>query len=69
VYVFEVVARRNQYMKNLDEDPRVKDVFLGRLLYSGLQEQFLGPNFDYRDNVIDIVLGSLSEPSTDGNWE
>ncbi len=69
VYVFEVVARRDQYMKDLDDDPRVKDAFLGRFLYSGLQEQYLGANFDYRDNVIDLVLGSLTEPSTDGNWE
>lgn len=69
VYVFEVIARRNQYMKDLDDDPRVKDAFLGRFLYGGLQEQYLGSNFDYRDNVIDLVLGSLTEPSTDGNWE
>ena len=69
VYVFEVIARKSQYLKDLDSDPRVKDVFLGKLLYSGLQGQYLGPNFDYRDNVIDLVLGSLTEPSTDGNWE
>ena len=42
---------------------------MGTLLYSGLQEQFLGPNFDFKENVKDIVLGSLTEPSTDGNWE
>jgi hypothetical protein len=69
VYVYEVIAYKKQYLKNLDEDPRVTDVFLGSLLYSRLQKQFLGPDFDYRDNVTDIILGSLAEPSTDGNWE
>ena len=69
VYVYQVIAQKKQYLKNLDEDPRVKSVFLGSFLYSGLQEQFLGANFDYRDNVKDVILGSLTEPSTDGNWE
>ena len=69
VYVYEVVARKDQYLKNLDDDPHVKDVFLGSILYSGLQEQFLGPDFNYRESVIDIILGSMNEPSTDGNWE
>lgn len=69
VYVYQVVAQKKQYLKNLDDDPRVKNVFLGSFLYNGMQEQFLGVNFDYRENVKDIVLGSLTEPSTDGNWE
>jgi len=69
VFVYEVVARKNQYLKDLDDDTHIKDVFLGSLLYSGLQEQFLGPDFNYRESVTDIILGSLTEPSTDGNWE
>ncbi|MDR1180625.1 MAG: hypothetical protein LBL13_01405 [Bacteroidales bacterium] len=69
VYVYEVIAYKRQYLKGLDDDPRVKNVFLGSVLYNGLREQFLGPNYDYRDNVTDIILGSLTEPSTDGNWE
>lgn len=69
VYVYEVRANKSQYLKNMDNDPRVKNAFMGTLLYSGLQEQFLGPNFDFKENVKDIVLGSLTEPSTDGNWE
>ena len=69
VYVYQVVAQRKQYLKNMDDDPRVNNVFLGSFLYSGLQKQFLGANFDYRENVKDIILGSLTEPSTDGNWE
>jgi hypothetical protein len=69
VFVYEVVAERKQYLKGLDDDPRVKNVFLGSFLYSGLQEKFLGPNYDFRDNVKDIILGSLTEPSDTGNWE
>ncbi|MBP5413358.1 MAG: hypothetical protein J6Y47_08930 [Bacteroidales bacterium] len=69
VFVYEVRANKSQYLKNMDNDPRVKNAFMGTLLYSGLQEQFLGPNFDFKENVKDIVLGSLTEPSTDGNWE
>lgn len=69
VYVYEVSAKREQYLKDMDDDPRVRDAFMGSILYSGLREQFLGPNFDYRDNVTDIILGSLTEPTTDGNWE
>ncbi|MBO4580741.1 MAG: hypothetical protein J5701_00445 [Bacteroidales bacterium] len=69
VYVYEVRANKSQYLKNMDNDPRVKNAFLGSILYSGLQEQFLGPNFDYKENIKDIILGSLTEPSTDGNWE
>ncbi|MDR0603965.1 MAG: hypothetical protein LBG80_06660 [Bacteroidales bacterium] len=69
VYVYEVIAQRKQYLKGLDDDPRVKNVFLGSFLYSGLQEKFLGPNFDYREEIKDIILGSLVEPSTNGNWE
>lgn len=69
VCVYEVRAEKKQYLKNLDNDPRVKNAFMGTLLYSGLQEEFLGPNFDFKDNIKDIILGSLTEPSTDGNWE
>jgi len=68
VYVYQVIALKKQYLKDLDNDTRIKGAW-GALLYSGLQEQFLGPNYDYRDNVKDVILGSLDEPSTDGNWE
>ncbi|MBO7624045.1 MAG: hypothetical protein J6S82_01915 [Bacteroidales bacterium] len=69
VQVFEVKALRSQYMKNLDNDPRVKTAFLGKLLYGNMQKQFLGPEFNYKDNVIDLILGSLTEASTNGNWQ
>jgi hypothetical protein len=69
VYVYEVVAKKEQYLKGLDDDPRIKNNFLGSFLYKGLQEKFLGPNYDYDDKIDDIRLGSLIEPSTDGNWE
>jgi len=68
VYVYQVVAEKKQYLKDLDSDPRIKG-FWGTILYKGLQEQFLGANFDFRDNITDVILGSLNEPSTDGNWE
>jgi hypothetical protein len=68
VFVYQVVAKRQQYLKDLDHDPRIKGV-LGAFFYRGLQKEFLGPNFDFKDNVKDIILGSLTEPSTDGNWE
>lgn len=69
VQVFEVKALRSQYLNDLDNDPRVKHAFLGALLYRNMQKQFLGPNFDYKENVIDIILGSLTEASTNGNWQ
>ena len=69
VHVYEVKALRSQYMKNLDNDPRVKNAFLGKMLYGNMQKQFLGPDYNYKDNVIDLILGSLTEASTNGNWQ
>ena len=69
VYVYEVIARKEQYLKDLDNDPRIKNIFFGKLLYNGLKEQFLGTDFQYKNNVTDIILGSLVEPTTKGNWE
>lgn len=69
VQVYEVKALRSQYMNNLDNDPRVTNAFLGKLLYRNMQKQFLGANYDYKDNVIDLILGSLTEASTNGNWQ
>ena len=69
VQVYEVKALRSQYMKNLDNDPRVRKAFLGKLLYGNMQKQFLGPDYNYKDNVIDLILGSLTEASTNGNWQ
>jgi hypothetical protein len=34
-----------------------------------MQKQFLGPDYNYKDNVIDLILGSLTEASTNGNWQ
>jgi len=69
VHVYQVTAYRQQYLKDLDSDPRIKEAFLGKFLFSGMQKQFLGPNFAYRDNIKDLILGSLTEASTDGNWQ
>ena len=69
VHVFEIQALKSQYLKNLDQDIRVKRAFLGKVLYGNLQKQFLGAKFDKKDNVIDLILGSLTEASTDGNWQ
>jgi hypothetical protein len=65
VYVYEVIARKKYYLKDLDNDPRVKNVFLGSILYKGLEENMKNKE----DDITDIILGSLTEPSTDGNWE
>ena len=69
VQVYEVKALRSQYLNDLDNDPRVRHAFLGKLLYKNMQKQFLGPDFNYKDNVIDLILGSLTEASTNGNWQ
>lgn len=69
VHVYQVIAHKNQYLKDLDNDPRIKEAFMGSFLFSGMQKQFLGPNFDYRENIKDLILGSLTEASTDGNWQ
>lgn len=69
VHVFEVQALKSQYLKNLDNDVRVQKAFLGKILYGGLQKDFLGAKFNKKENVIDLILGSLTEASTDGNWQ
>lgn len=69
VQVYEVKALRSQYLNDLDNDPRVKHAFLGKLFYGNMQKQFLGPNFNYKENVTDLILGSLTEASTNGNWQ
>jgi len=69
VHVYEIKALKSQYLKNLNDDARIKSSFLGKILYGNLQDQFLGPKFDYKDNVIDVILGSLTEASTEGNWQ
>ncbi|MCL2131055.1 MAG: hypothetical protein FWH36_01165 [Lentimicrobiaceae bacterium] len=69
VHVYQVTAYKHQYLKDLDNDVRVKEAFMGGFLFSGMQKQFLGPHFSYRDNVKDLILGSLDEASTDGNWQ
>ena len=69
VHVYQVIAYRHQYLKDLDSDPRIKEAFIGSFLFSGMQKQFLGPKFDYRENIKDLILGSLVEASTDGNWQ
>jgi len=69
VHVYQVTAYRHQYLKDFDHDPRVTGAFMGRFFFSGLQRQYLGSNFNFRDNVKDLILGSLTEASTDGNWQ
>ena len=69
VHVYQVTAYKHHYLKDLDNDVRVKESFLGTFLFSGMQQQFLGPKFDFRDNIKDVILGSLTEASTDGNWQ
>jgi hypothetical protein len=69
VHVYEVKALKSQYLKNLNDDPHITGSFIRRLIYNNLQDQFLGPNYDYKDYVTDVILGSMTEASTDGNWQ
>lgn len=69
VHVYQVIAEKSQYLKNLNDDSHIKKSLLSKILYNDLQNQFLGPKFDFKDNVIDLILGSLTEASTDGNWQ
>lgn len=69
VHVFEVKALKSQYLKNLDNDPRITKAFMGKMLYGNMQKQFLGPDFNYKDNIIDLILGSMTEASINGNWQ
>ncbi len=68
VPVFKVVAPKVAYLKGIDDELKKNSKgfsgFLNVLLYSKLEKQF-----EKNPKYIDLIMGSLDEPSTDGNWE
>lgn len=68
VPVFKVVAPKTAYLKGIDDELKQNSKgfsgFLNTLLYSKMESQF-----EKNPKYIDLIMGSLEEPSTDGNWE
>lgn len=68
VPVFRVVAPKSAYLNGIDDELKKKSSgfsgFLNMLLFSKLESQF-----QKNPKYIDLIMGSLEEPSTDGNWE
>ncbi len=68
VPVFRVIAPKTAFLKGIDaelaKNSKGFSGFFNAILFGSLQEQFQkGPKY------IDLIMGSLEEPSTDGNWE
>lgn len=69
VPVFEVTASKEHYLKGIDDDKSIKSgSFLSRLLNSFLYNN-IEKQFQKSKKYNDLIMGSLTEPSTDGNWE
>jgi hypothetical protein len=68
VPVFKVVAAKTAYLKGIDDEFKKNSTgfsgFINSLLYNNLEKQF-----EKNPKYIDLIMGSLDEPSTDGNWE
>lgn len=68
VPVFRVVAPKTAYLKGIDDELKQKSHgfsgFLNSILFSKLEIQF-----ERQPKYFDLIMGSLEEPSTDGNWE
>ncbi len=69
VPVFVVTAPKDIFLKGIDNDPSLKEGgffsrTMGKLLYNNLEKQF-----EKSTKYEDLIMGSLTEPSTDGNWE
>lgn len=68
VPVFRVIAPKTAFLNGIDAELAANSKgfsgFFNVILFGKLQEQFQnGPKY------IDLIMGSLEEPSTDGNWE
>ncbi len=61
VPVFTVIAPKEAFLSGIDNELKG---FMDKILYSNLEKQFLK-----QDKYKNLVLGSLNDPSTDGNWE
>ncbi|MEI6348994.1 MAG: hypothetical protein WCP69_13690 [Bacteroidota bacterium] len=68
VPVFKVIAPKAAYLKGIDNELTKKSTGLSALinsiLFSNLEKQF-----EKNPKYFDLIMGSLQEPSTDGNWE
>ncbi len=68
VPVFQVVASKKAFLNGVDSELSANSKglsgIMNLILYSKLQEQF-----QEREKYTDLIMGSLTEPSTDGNWE
>jgi hypothetical protein len=68
VPVFKVIAPKVAYLKGIDNELKKKSTGVSALfnsiLFSNLEKQF-----EKNPKYFDLIMGSLQEPSTDGNWE
>lgn len=68
VPVFEVIAPKTAYLKGIDAEIKASNKgfsgLMNSILYSNLESQF-----EKNPKFFDLIMGSLNEPSTDGNWE
>lgn len=63
VPVFIVIAPKTLYLEGIEDDPKMKG-FVNKILYTGIEKQFIK-----QEKFKDLILGSLDDPSTNGNWE
>lgn len=68
VAVFQVIAPKKAYLSGIDKEIKENSKgfasFMNSILYSDLEKQF-----EKNPKYFDLIMGSLTEPSTDGNWE
>jgi hypothetical protein len=63
VPVFIAIAPKMSYLGGIEEDPKLKG-FINSILYTGIEKQFIK-----QEKYKDMIVGSLDDPSTNGNWE
>ncbi len=63
VPVFMAAASKESYLGGIEDDPKLKGL-INSILYTGIEKQFIKQK-KYKD----IIVGSLDDPSTNGNWE
>lgn len=63
VPVFIVIAPKTAFLEGIEDDPKLKG-FVNKILFTGIEKQFIK-----QEKYKDLILGSLDDPSTNGNWE
>lgn len=63
VPVFMAAASKISYLGGIEEDPKLQGL-INRILYKGIEKQFIK-----QEKYKDMIVGSLDDPSTNGNWE